>query len=390
MYPRGCHKSAIRSAGDRLPLRRRRRHLRQPHTIYKNGAKEIADQHGKSLTFMAKFDEREGNSRHIHIRYGGTDGSPVFADSADPPGMSPMFRSFSPARSPPRELPPCYAPNINSYKRFAAEVSAPTAVALGDGQPDPSTGWWATVTHADGEPAPAATSTSTWRCRADRRRAARDRPGTSNRLDPVVGNAHVGDAQRLPTTLAEAAELFGHSAGGPRRSAATRSSSTPTTPGREIRPSTRRGQMTDQFAALSGSDATTMAAPVIGSTTYRQPARSGVRGGSRQFPCRLPTSGASPRRRWCCPAAATTGGRRHRRRGGLPARRTDPHRRTDVNPEAYGHEPHLRPEQPGPETRRLGVRSGRRTAPTCSGALGICRGPRSSTSRSAGPAPAPA
>jgi len=32
------------------------------HTIYKNGAKEIADQHGKSLTFMAKFDEREGNS----------------------------------------------------------------------------------------------------------------------------------------------------------------------------------------------------------------------------------------------------------------------------------------------------------------------------------------
>ena len=37
------------------------------HTIYKNGSKEIADQHGKSLTFMAKFDEREGNSCHIHI-----------------------------------------------------------------------------------------------------------------------------------------------------------------------------------------------------------------------------------------------------------------------------------------------------------------------------------
>ena len=39
------------------------------HTIYKNGAKEIADQHGKSLTFMAKFDEREGNSCHIHISF---------------------------------------------------------------------------------------------------------------------------------------------------------------------------------------------------------------------------------------------------------------------------------------------------------------------------------
>ena len=37
------------------------------HTIYKNGAKEIADQHGKALTFMAKFNEREGNSCHIHL-----------------------------------------------------------------------------------------------------------------------------------------------------------------------------------------------------------------------------------------------------------------------------------------------------------------------------------
>ena len=46
------------------------------HTIYKNGAKEIADQHGKSLTFMAKFDEREGNSCHIHISLRGDDGSP--------------------------------------------------------------------------------------------------------------------------------------------------------------------------------------------------------------------------------------------------------------------------------------------------------------------------
>ena len=37
------------------------------HGIYKNGAKEIADQHGKCLTFMAKYDEREGNSCHIHM-----------------------------------------------------------------------------------------------------------------------------------------------------------------------------------------------------------------------------------------------------------------------------------------------------------------------------------
>ena len=37
------------------------------HSIYKNGAKEIAAQEGMSITFMAKYDEREGNSCHIHF-----------------------------------------------------------------------------------------------------------------------------------------------------------------------------------------------------------------------------------------------------------------------------------------------------------------------------------
>ncbi len=42
------------------------------HVVYKNAAKEIAAQHGKSLTFMAKFDEREGNWCHIHLSLRGT------------------------------------------------------------------------------------------------------------------------------------------------------------------------------------------------------------------------------------------------------------------------------------------------------------------------------
>ena len=37
------------------------------HSIYKNGAKEIAALEGMSITFMAKYDEREGNSCHIHF-----------------------------------------------------------------------------------------------------------------------------------------------------------------------------------------------------------------------------------------------------------------------------------------------------------------------------------
>ena len=53
------------------------------HTIYKSGAKEIAEQHGKSLTFMAKFNEREGNSCHIHLSVRGEDGSPVMAGDGE-------------------------------------------------------------------------------------------------------------------------------------------------------------------------------------------------------------------------------------------------------------------------------------------------------------------
>ena len=37
------------------------------HALYKLGAKEIAAQAGMSLTFMAKFDQREGNSCHVHL-----------------------------------------------------------------------------------------------------------------------------------------------------------------------------------------------------------------------------------------------------------------------------------------------------------------------------------
>ena len=102
------------------------------HGIYKNGAKEIADQHGKSLTFMSKYDEREGNSCHIHMSLTSVDGSAVFADDNEPFGMSPMFRSFVAGQlATLRELTLCYAPNINSYKRFADRSFAPTAVAWG-------------------------------------------------------------------------------------------------------------------------------------------------------------------------------------------------------------------------------------------------------------------
>jgi hypothetical protein len=62
------------------------------HSIYKNGAKEIASLHGKALSFMAKFDQREGNSCHIHMSLRGTDGSIVFDEGNGGPRCSSTSR----------------------------------------------------------------------------------------------------------------------------------------------------------------------------------------------------------------------------------------------------------------------------------------------------------
>ena len=180
------------------------------HTIYKNGAKEIADQHGKSLTFMAKYDEREGNSCHIHISFRGLDGSAVFADPDAPRGMSKMFTSFIAGQlATLREFTLFYAPNINSYKRFVDGSFAPTAIAWGM---DNRTCSLRVVGHGHG---------MRMECRAPggdvnpylatAALIAGGLHGIENELvleDACVGNAYIGGAQRLPTTLAEAAELF--------------------------------------------------------------------------------------------------------------------------------------------------------------------------------------
>lgn len=101
------------------------------HVIYKTGAKEIAAQEGRSITFMAKPNQREGNSCHIHISLRGDDGAPVMAGDG-PDGMSEVGRRFIAGQlAALRELTLMYAPNINSYKRYVPGSFAPTAVKWG-------------------------------------------------------------------------------------------------------------------------------------------------------------------------------------------------------------------------------------------------------------------
>lgn len=101
------------------------------HAIYKNGAKEIAAQEGKSITFMAKPNEREGNSCHVHISLRGVDGELVMAGDG-PHGLSEAGGRFIAGQLAfMRELTLMYAPNINSYKRYVPGSFAPTAVKWG-------------------------------------------------------------------------------------------------------------------------------------------------------------------------------------------------------------------------------------------------------------------
>src|SRR5487761_748731 len=85
-----------------------------PHVLYKTGAKEIAARHGYSLTFMAKVNEREGNSCHILCSFRSASGEPVMAGSG-PYGLSDVGASMlAGMQAGLRELTLLFAPTINS------------------------------------------------------------------------------------------------------------------------------------------------------------------------------------------------------------------------------------------------------------------------------------
>ncbi len=102
------------------------------HTIYKHGLREIADSLGMSVTFMAKYHEKQaGSSCHIHVSLW-KDGKNAFAGNGNLAGIhcSDIFRWFLAGwlhHVP--EMMAFYAPTINSYKRFQKGSWAPTGQA---------------------------------------------------------------------------------------------------------------------------------------------------------------------------------------------------------------------------------------------------------------------
>ena len=101
------------------------------HVILKNGAKEIAGQMGKAISFMAKYDYGlAGNSSHIHNSLWSADGkTPLFFDKDGPWTLSKLGQQWAAGQLKyAKEFTWFLAPYINSYKRFQAGTFAPTKI----------------------------------------------------------------------------------------------------------------------------------------------------------------------------------------------------------------------------------------------------------------------
>ncbi len=179
------------------------------HSLFKLGAKEVAALEGYSLTFMAKYNEREGNSCHIHLSLRDDDGTPVFAGDEEH-GFSKLFQHFLAGQLAfSRELSMFLAPNINSYKRFVIGSFAPTALLWGvDNRTcafrvvghGPSIRVESRIPGGDVNPYLALSALVA----AGLRGVEESLP-----LPPAFqGNAYEAPAARVPTTLHEATDLF--------------------------------------------------------------------------------------------------------------------------------------------------------------------------------------
>jgi glutamine synthetase len=174
------------------------------HTIYKNGAKEIAAQEGVSITFLAKFNELEGNSCHIHLSLQGQDGSPLFAEEPE------TFDRFVAGQlACMRDLTLFFAPHVNSYKRFTEGSFAPTAVAWGH---DNRTCSMRVVGHGPSkrlESRLPGADVNPYLALSAMIAAGLHGIDEGLELEPAFdGNAYESDKPRVPSTLRDARDLF--------------------------------------------------------------------------------------------------------------------------------------------------------------------------------------
>jgi glutamine synthetase len=174
------------------------------HTIYKNAAKEIAADEGMAISYMAKFNEREGSSCHIHFSLADAEGMLFDRDRT-------VFESFLAGQlACLRELTLLLAPNINSYKRYAEGSFAPTAIAWAQ---DNRTCALRVVGHGAGlrfENRAGGSDLNPYMALSALIAAGLHGVDKGLELEPAYkGNAYLAtDKPRLPRTLREARDLF--------------------------------------------------------------------------------------------------------------------------------------------------------------------------------------
>jgi glutamine synthetase len=121
------------------------------NVLTKHAAKEIADRQGFAVTFMAKWSERlAGSSMHIHFSLWDAAGEVnrfVGEKRLGPISASDEFRFFLGGwMAHADELMVCWAPTVNSYKRFQSASFAPTSIAW---SPDNRTAGFRVLGHGD-------------------------------------------------------------------------------------------------------------------------------------------------------------------------------------------------------------------------------------------------
>jgi glutamine synthetase len=162
-----------------------------------------------ALSFMAKFDEREGNSCHIHLSLSEQDGGAAVFEQQ--PEVFDRFVAGLLAGL--RELTLLFAPNINSYKRFAEGSFAPTAVAWGR---DNRTCALRAVGHGPAtriENRAPGGDVNPYLALAAMIAAGLRGIDEGLELEPAFeGNAYTSDKPRVPATLQTARDLFADSA----------------------------------------------------------------------------------------------------------------------------------------------------------------------------------
>jgi len=182
------------------------------HAVYKTAAKEIAAAHGKSVTFMAKYNEREGNSCHIHLSLRGKDGATVFWDDEADARTATYDNFIAGVLATMADFTLLYAPNVNSYKRFAAGSFAPTTIGWGS---DNRTCAVRLVGHGAGarmENRLPGGDVNPYLALAAMLAGGLHGIEKELELEPeLVGNAYLSDKAKVPHTLRDARDAFASS-----------------------------------------------------------------------------------------------------------------------------------------------------------------------------------